>query len=486
MSSTLRSVEARRWSGRRPRRPRGAALLSSLFALLLITLLGLSLTALGTVGLILANNDREITEAFFLADSGLTHAYALLSTLPAGSFDPLLKSGNGSACDGDELSNALPAALTPLNASDLIRPASQKGREFVPGGFYSVLVCDDHEEEKRRATLPDNDPNRDANGRILVRSVGTGRNGATATLEMLVGVVPLPAVLVDGNLRLNGNPAVFGPAGAVHSNGNLEIAGVPCAEEYFSATGTVGDSSGNWPNAKTGRGCANNPPDGEDDPADLRPGESRVPVPQISPADYRLQANFFLGNDGVIRDRNGVDITLLVPDWSWDPGNRRWVAGNKIVGGTYYAEGNIEITGNPGQSNPKEPPLPLTLLAEGWINVSGNPRTTPALVSGTLAVSMLAGTDLRLSGNPSTTYRGLHYARHQIDFSGNPALNGQVIAANLADTGTPQNLVERKQGGFIEVSGNPSIYYDGFGLTSGLTRLSWRECRGPNPANPCQ
>jgi hypothetical protein len=39
------------------------------------------------------------------------------------------------------------------------------------------------------------------------------------------------------------------------------------------------------------------------------------------------------------------------------------------------------------------------------------------------------------------------------------------------------------------VKGNGTIYYNGGGYTSGTTEkrsiLSWRECRGSDPAHPC-
>jgi len=42
----------------------------------------------------------------------------------------------------------------------------------------------------------------------------------------------------------------------------------------------------------------------------------------------------------------------------------------------------------------------------------------------------VTGTDLRISGNPaagSNNYNGIHYARHQIGFTGNPDINEIVI-----------------------------------------------------------
>lgn len=480
-------------NGKRSRatlRQRGVALVAVLLSLLLITLLGLALTAMAMLSVTISTNDREASEAFYIADAGVAHARRLiLLQPPAGpDFDSFLRAGNGVACDGDELSVA-PAP--PLLPGDSIRSVTAGGHPFGPIGRYEVTVCDDHAAETSAApnppNLPDNDPNNDANGTILVRSVGSGRNDATATIEIVVSVIPLPGLLVNGNLRINGNPALTGAGGAAHANGILEVSGVPCAEDYFSATGTVSGSGGARTNAETGTSCGNNPPRGSDPVPDLRPGAPRIPIPPINPADFRGQADFILGADGVIRDQAGTDVTRANPDWSWDPGNRRWVAGNNIGAGTYYAEGNIEISGNPGAGGPPgRPPLALSLIAEGWINISGNPSVQPDLIVGARAISMVAGTDLRISGNPATNYQGLHFAKHQIDFSGNPTINGQVIAENEGDFGTPQNLVVLQQGGFMGVSGNPTLNYTGTGGFSGIGVTGWRECRGMNPANPCQ
>jgi len=64
---------------------------------------------------------------------------------------------------------------------------------------------------------------------------------------------------------------------------------------------------------------------------------------------------------------------------------------------------------------------------------------------------MIAGTDLKIGGNPVSGNKGVFYAKHQFDISGNPDLAGQVIATNQADLPFPNpagiNLVELKAGG---------------------------------------
>ncbi len=98
---------------------------------------------------------------------------------------------------------------------------------------------------------------------------------------------------------------------------------------------------------------------------------------------------------------------------------------------------------------------------------------------------MVAGTDLHIEGDPGsgeTNFQGIHYAGHQVDFRGNPSIDGVVIAANQADSGSPGcgcNIVQRDSDGFVKITHQPTITYNGglFGGVEGLTLISWREVR---------
>ena len=461
---------------------KGVALIMTLFSLLVVTLLGLALTTTGMLALTVTTNDREGAEALYIADAGIEHAKALLLSQEWNSFDGFLQVGDGAACSGDELATApgFPTLIqAPYPPAPELVPAA--GLPFPPAGSYSVTVCDDHQFESTTndpPDLPNNDPDSDVNGSILVRSTGIGRDGATTTLEILLARRELPAILVCGNLRIHGNPSVMGDAGAIHANGTLDIPGNPCAEQYFSSSGSIYESG----TPQGGVGCSSGA-------ADLRSGEEGFDCPVIDLPGWRPQVDYILANDGNIYDQGGNPVALA--DWAWDPGGVRWVAGGNIPQGSYYAEGNINISGNPGSGPPGTPPLPLTLIAEGYVEISGNPTMIPE-IGGSPAYAVVAGTDLKVNGNPANPYTGVFYARDQIEFSGNPQIQGQVIAADQGDCGYPcdpnnpndRNLVQWQQDDFIGVSGNPTITYDGGGL--GITGVTdWRECRGPDPVNPC-
>ena len=114
----------------------------------------------------------------------------------------------------------------------------------------------------------------------------------------------------------------------------------------------------------------------------------------------------------------------------------------------------------------------------------------PALTLAGAGYSTIAGTDLKIGGNPVNGFKGAFYAKDQFDISGNPTLAGQVIAGNQGDLPFPNpagiNLVELKAGGIMEISGNPTIVNSEidavFVLSSvGLARVSGFRSLEPLP-----
>jgi hypothetical protein len=435
---------------------KGAALITCLFGLMLVTVLGMSLMAMSDVSLVISTNDRENTEALYVADSGIAHARRLISGLNATNYNAVLTAGDGIPNTGDELSTNL--FTTPIPADG----------QAYGSGSYRVWVTDDNDEAVTQNLSVD------TNKRVLVRSVGTGRNGSTATIEAVLATSVSPAMIVNGNLNISGNPVLRGSGGSVHTNAILDLDGDPCADGYFSASGSIIDPS----KAKSGGSCS--------DAGDTRPSQSPVTVPTWDiPTDFKHRATYVMGIDGKVRNSSGVVIDDATSDgkwemagggeWSWDSGGKRWtLGGNTILDGTFYSEGNISISGNVGSSGS---PKLVTLIAEGYIEISGNPYLRPHLES----YSVMAGTDLKMNGNAGSgtaNSQGIHYAGHQVDFSGNPGINGQVIARNLDDTVSPggTNLVQLSSG-FMKVSGNPTITYNGGLAGDAVVLAGWREIR---------
>jgi len=430
---------------------RGIALPTSLMALMLITLLGLILTTIGIVNTNITSNDLGSTEAFYLADSGIAHAIALIKNDGTTNFDNWLQAGDGTGCTGDELSATPPS---PLASGDEITSTGSGGETFG-GGRYEVSICDDHTYESSTTLAPDlpnTDANDDANDRVRVRSTGFGADGAELTIEVLLEKRdPLPALAIDGSLRIAGDPQILGTAGMLHVNGNLDIPGDPCLDGFASATGSVTIAG-----SVTTGSC----PGGSG--SDTRSGDPSMTIPAVDPADFRGSADYVLKANGNIEDGLG-SVLCSAPCLNWDfqLSKIEWRTYDvPINSGTYYSEGSIVINhdlGSPGS------PLSLSLFAEGHIEVPATPNLSPALTSGGTSYAMVAGYDLGLSGNPANPYSGLYYAGHQMQINGDPIITGQLIAKDLDDLlFNGDNLVPRI-GGYMVISGDPTITYDATG-----------------------
>jgi hypothetical protein len=504
----------------RLRSERGASLIFALLGLVTLTILGMGLTSLGMTATTMANNERDTQEALALADAGMAHAKKLLlfQEWPWDDMTPFLTNGNATACDGDELSQAPPAA--PAGYPTLFITAATAGGQAIGTGNYRVYVCDDHLTDVDSDTgVLDNNANADVNKRILVRSVGTTAKGATATVEQVFSSGTAPALLVNGNLSVRGDVEVGGAAGIIHSNGRMDIVGNSvCAEQYFSSTESI---TGGIPAG--GEGC--------DDDGELRPGSAPVNIRVLSPADFKSRAQYWLttevtgggggGGGGGPADvvakvyvNTRYDPTDTTPEelwqvaptpatWSFSRNSFTWATngGAGLPETVYYIDTNVNLGGNI-QGTGVGGAAKMTILADGWVNVAGSAKLEAVLgapgnaaIERIGAVTIVTGRDLELSGNTGggggeNAFYGLFYARHQVNISGSPMIRGQVVALNEADTAwptvapihqvNPSNLVVL-DGGFMKITGTPNIEYNGNGL-QGLTGRFWRECRF-NPAN---
>jgi hypothetical protein len=461
---------------------RGAALVFALLGLMSLTVLGLGLMTLTLSATTATGNERDTVRALLIADTGIAHARKLILWKEWQSFDQFLKNDTGSnsgvGCTGDELVDAPAAPLPPgypAFASDFI-PAA--GVAYA-GGTYQVFVCDDDPTDWDTSVTPavlNADPSVDKNRRIIIRSVGTAPNGATATIELVLGAQDLPALIVNGNLSLPGTSRVTGVGGAAFSNGTMRVEGNPCAEQFFGSVGSIdilGNSTG------TGTTCSNTN-------LDLRPDSAPMTIPVFNPTDYKSMATYWLENDGrIYLAATGAQITL--PGWSF--ASNTWSSNSSVPGGTYWVNGNVVVGGSPGSP---AAPLPLTILATLSVDIAGSPRTVPALAIPGIApqpvgVSVIAGTDLKMAGNTSQLFTGIYYANHQVDIAGSPTINGQVLAGNVADTNYAPGTTNKVSlsGGYMVITGSPTINFAGSGLV-GTSPLAWRECRTTtDPTNPC-
>ncbi|MEO6588243.1 MAG: pilus assembly PilX N-terminal domain-containing protein, partial [Pyrinomonadaceae bacterium] len=269
-------------SGKVSKNQEGIALITAIFSILLATVIGFALYYSSTIAFIIAANDRDNTEAFYIADAGINHATALLGKVPRSQYSAVLKAGANSTPDtGDELSVPPSSGLWATSESIPAGNASGGGvTNFGAGGVgrYWVAVKND--------TATGETPTTDNNGVLVITSTGLGRNGASATVEVSVSMQNFPAILINSKARVAGNLSVKGSSGILHANDTLDLNGSPCADQYFSSTGNVLN-----PGNLKGAGCGGI-------------GVSRSNQQIIQPPIYNIrndfynQADYILGSSG--------------------------------------------------------------------------------------------------------------------------------------------------------------------------------------------
>jgi hypothetical protein len=485
----------------RHRGERGVSMIFTLLSLSMVTLVGLTLASVGLSSLGMATAESETSEALSIADAGIEHAKQLVLYQDWPDLNVFLQRGNGTHCDADELED-VPNGPLPL----LYPPAGSGAANFIPRqgrvfaqGRYFVALCDNHTVESSRpigSPYYNTQPNVDADKVIYARSVGYGPRGSRAAVELTLGAAAMPAVVVEGNLEVKGNPTVTGPAGSIHANGELELSGNPCTHVYYASTGGTVESG----NVQGGANCTAND-------VDSRPFSPPINIPRYTPqqiAQWAVQEGrqvIRLKADGTVANwATGAPMPTPL-NWNYSSGgnNITWSINAPTTPGILYIEANVNVGGNVSlqtavPTNPR-PPVPLTLLVAGTIKATGTPRMEPGLSNATVPftqtplkyigpVLFMAGHDLSLGADfTDETYQGLFYAVQQLDVAGNPDIFGQLIALNDGDTYYPTTCNNGNncnpvplQNGKMVISGNPTINYNGNGLDT-VKALTWRECR---------
>jgi hypothetical protein len=281
------------------------------------------------------------------------------------------------------------------------------------------------------------------NGRVLIRCRAITADGATAEIEAVIGSVPMPGILTDGDLSLGNSNVIAGACGGVHANGNVtSTAGGPTISTQVSATGTV---NGNY-----------RLPDGTAAPR--LNGQDAIPIPDLNPVTYCTGAKFTLLAGGVGIKDNTTNVTTPGNSggWVWEAATQNWKGnGTPLLpaAGTYCVEGNAWLAGNVGSgANPKN----ISIIASGSIKVDGTPYIRPDHPDGIL---LLAGGDIYMAGNNTTgvdNYQGMVYAGAQCQAQGNAKMFGQMICANSAQ---PAGAIEYA-GPTNTMSGNFSMSFD--------------------------
>lgn len=404
-------------------RERGSALIvvATLMALVAALAAGLSLGA-STVVLV-AGNHAATVQTRAAADAGAEHALAaVLAVLPRWQSEGL----------------ASPALALPdlLEQGRLWRAAQAEGfpSGWQPfgGAAYTVAVVDDDAPERAlgpadvAAIGEDGHPAHDANGRVVIRAVAGRAQGASATVEAVLGLVPLPAALLAGRTRI-GAAALAGIDGSIHVAGDLEIDGPLVAAGPVEATGRL-DAAVRPVTAARVSGWVR-----------------RVPFPEVRPEDLRARADLVLRADG--------GGTASSATWAFAAGT--WTLTSAPSGpATVFVEGDavLDVTGPPVE------PVRLSLVATGSVLVRGAFSIRPA-AGGLLIV---AGRDVRIEGAlDADGEEGLIAAGEQVAIVGPAHIRGNVLAAgrghgaSLAQINTIANGAVITAGGGLAAAGFP-------------------------------
>ncbi len=426
----------------------GFALISVLLALALLTTVGVALNTVGIIELRTSLNHRASTRAVLLADAGATHALALMrGPLSSHSYTELLLGADGISNTEDD------GVLAGFGLSDSdVLPDT--GVVLGQGRYFATVVNDDGD--------PSGDPKTDNNFRLRVMCRGETRDGGVADVAIALDALAFPALAVNGDLSLPGNPTLLGPCAGAHANGVLRVNGNPLIDGEVTAvdtvmlSGTISDAGGGVviPQSRA------------------RP----IEIPQYDPLDYCGSADYVLRDGWVITVGPQRDSAFAgnqpVMGWRWrDVENTYDLAGNQGQPGIVCAFGNVSISGNPGS---EANPLLITILATGSVDVNGNPKIEAAHDDDIL---IIASGDVNINGNPSgftRSYTGLIYAGSQCDVNGNPTIQGYMLCG---DAPNPPGALELAAAN--RVNGNPTFTYDCTGGVRRRTRMtSWWETRG--------
>lgn len=447
---------------------RGAALIMAIICLMIMTGLATAMLTSGRTEALIARNEERATLARMAAEAGLNHGVeavsANLTNWQSNGFanqvlatTNLLNGPDNTAANSDdgsltELGLAAPTATTTLSSS--------------AGTSYSVRVYDDDDTAAaRKITLSTADITRidennvtttDANKRLAVFATGYGPGGTTTTLEAIVGPLILPAVITNGDLLIDGNVTVDGANGTVHTNSNLTMSGTSAdISEDCTASGTLTGSTSNCSGYAGG-------------------GRPSITIPNVAAADYLTQTTHILHSNGTLERRSDNAILCDAssdPDacktagYGWMFSGGTWNLGStEPPNGAWYVEGDVTVSGSPGTSGT---PVQITIVAEGYIDVSGSPDFRPYLPE----TFMVTNKDLQITGSLTqpVTIEGQILVREQIFIHGNADLAGQIIVQDASNTCT---LVTANS-----IAGNVTITYNGMVGSNNYSVLAWKEVR---------
>ncbi len=433
-----------------PRDEQGVVLPLSLLMIAILTFVGVGFLSLSFNEHKLTRLQRDDVQALYLADLGVERVKS-------------------------ELNKRLDADLTKTDFD--FELTDNNGYVYGSNAGYDAFAIGAYQAGQYRVLVTNNNdgggPNDDLDLTVWVTTEGVvTRSGHTRTERVSALLGPTPTNFASftmdcdpanpSTLTLNGNPTIAGSMGSIHSNCDIDVSGDATIAEDLTATDTL--TIGGNPTVGGYQGD----------------GVPLMPVPDINPADFKPYADYIMVEDAAagtakiydsgmnpVYDATGGGVWPGPGGWQFsgtpgDYGKWQYVSDDvpaqlqdktlyfeKAIGNSPGVSGNVEISSNPGTAGGGE--WQVTILAEGHIDVSGNPD----LRANDDNFLLVAATDIKLGGNPLSTWvaGGIIAAHEQISISGNPELVGFTIAENAAND---DNFVED-----TFISGEPILTYDG-------------------------
>jgi len=255
---------------------------------------------------------------------------------------------------------------------------------------------------------------------------------------------PTSAVVVGGSLQISGNAAINGTNGSVQANGPVTLTGSATVAGDVTSTGSISAPGGSI-------GGSSNP------------NSEETEIPSISPTAYSYLATHIFKTDGNVYNNLGVQIAVPT-GWSYSVGTPVSSAAlgvwtktdnDTATTGVFFFENSaVNISGSPGSA---ASPWEVTMIATGYIDVSGTPSLKPNPSGG--GIALLSGEDLKMRGGAGNLYDvGLYAAHEQISLKGTPTIKGTVLAEDYEDN---CSLVSSTSEVDVDISGNTEITYNG-------------------------
>lgn len=410
----------------RLRNREGIALAAAIFGIVIVSLITAGTFMLTDLDTKATYNREDSARALRLTHTAQAHALSLFRThLADTTITRLLRGWDNSTNTTDDGTFTGFTGLT----GGLAIPAA--GVTTADGTYWASMMDDPRDA--------DGNPLADSNWRFLVRCSAETPRGSRATIDFVVKYLPpLPAVTMNGNTVIQGNPTATGACGDIHTNGNVNVSGTITVNSHLTTSGT-GSGSGTVVNS----GGTN---------VGVRPVPEPIPIPTMTSAEYCPGAEYVLRSDGNIHRRSDdtyhFAIGLVVFGWTMSSAVPvLWTSNGSVLTGSYCVQGNATLSGNPGTSMT---PVPISIYASGSIDVAGNPNISAYEND----IVVLADGDLYIRGNSGTHYHGIMYGGSNCRVSGQPNVSGQFLCQSGP---LPAGAREIVASNLIE--GNPTFTY---------------------------